>query len=54
MKKYFKIEIKTSSSEEAEMLIAELSGIHFYAFEEEDGWLMAYINDEDFDEKKLN
>ncbi len=53
MKRYFKIEIETNSDEEAEMLIAELSDIHFYAFEHENDLLNAYINEEDFDEKKL-
>jgi ribosomal protein L11 methyltransferase len=53
MKRYFKIEIETNSSEEAEMLIAELSDIHFYAFEQENNTLYGYINEEDFDEEKL-
>ncbi|HXR83309.1 MAG TPA: 50S ribosomal protein L11 methyltransferase [Hanamia sp.] len=53
MKKYFKIEIETNSAEEAEMIMAELSEIHFYAFEHENNLLNAYINEEDFDEEKL-
>jgi ribosomal protein L11 methyltransferase len=53
MKKYFKIGIKIISSEEAERIIAELSEISFYAFEEEKDLLMAYIKEEDFDEEKL-
>lgn len=53
MKRYFKIEIETNSSEELEMLIAELSDGHYYAFEEENNYLNAYINEDDFDEEKL-
>jgi ribosomal protein L11 methyltransferase len=53
MKKYFKIGIETISQEEAEMIIAELSEIGFYAFEEEDNLLNGYVNEVDFDEEKL-
>jgi len=52
-KNYIKIEIKTSSTEEAEMLIAALSEINFYAFEQENNLLNAYVNEGDFDEQKL-
>jgi ribosomal protein L11 methyltransferase len=48
MKRYFQIQIETNSSDEAEMLIAELSGIHFYAFEQENNVLKAYVNEDDF------
>jgi ribosomal protein L11 methyltransferase len=53
MKRYFKIEIETDSTEESEMLIAELSDVHFYAFEVENNSLCAYINEDDFDEERL-
>ena len=53
MKKYFEIVIKTYSSEECEMLIAELSEIKFYAFEQKQDSLKAYIEEKDFDEVKL-
>lgn len=53
MKRYFQIHIATKSSEEAECLIAELSAINFYAFEQENNWLNAYITEPDFDEQKL-
>ncbi len=52
-KKYIKIEIKTFSADEAEMIIANLSDIKFYAFEQENNLLNAYVNEEDFDEQKL-
>jgi len=53
MEKYFKISIKTPSAEVAEIMIAELSEIKFYAFEQKEFFLLAYINAADFDEKKL-
>jgi ribosomal protein L11 methyltransferase len=52
-KKYIKIEIKAFSADEAEMIIANLSDIKFYAFEQENNLLNAYVNEEDFDELKL-
>lgn len=53
MKKYFKIQIEIKSVEQAEILIAQLSTIRFYAFDEEDNLLNAYVKEKDFDEKKL-
>lgn len=53
MKKYLKIEIEIQSEEEAEILVALLTEIKFYAFEEEQNSLMAYIAEEDFDEHLL-
>lgn len=53
MKTYFQIQIETNSSDEAEMLIAELSDINFYAFEQENNLLNAYVNEADFNEEKL-
>jgi ribosomal protein L11 methyltransferase len=52
-KKYIKIEIKAVSAEEAEVLIAALSENNYYAFEQENNLLNAYVNEEDFNEQKL-
>lgn len=54
MKLFLKIQIGTASAEESQILIARLSEINFYAFEEENNLLNAYVNEEDFDEEKLN
>lgn len=54
MKKYFKIAITTQSSEQGERLIAQLSEFNFYAFEQEENYLNAYVGEEDFDEECLN
>lgn len=54
MKKFIKIEIETASSEESDILIAELSENNFYAFEQTDSGLIAYIKEKDFDAVKLN
>ncbi len=53
MKKFFKIQIEINSSEESDILIAHLSENNYYAFEEENNWLNAYVTEEDFDEQKL-
>lgn len=53
MKKYFKIQIETLSENDAEILVALLSEIKFYAFEEDHNVLNAYIKEKDFDEEKL-
>ncbi len=53
MEKYFKIAIKATSSDESEILIAKLSEISFYAFEEENNLLNAYVKEEHFNEEKL-
>jgi ribosomal protein L11 methyltransferase len=53
MKSYIKIEIEISSEEEGEIIIANLSEIDYYAFEQEKNKLTAYIKEKDFDEKKL-
>lgn len=53
MKRYFKIEFETTSIEEGELLIAALSDIQYYAFEQEETSLNAYIREEDFNEEKL-
>ncbi len=51
MKKYIKIDINTSSPEQEDILLASLSEIQFYAFEQEENHLLAYINEVDYDEK---
>lgn len=51
---YIKIEIETSSKEESEILIAELSEINFNAFEENENILSAFIKEEDLDEEQLS
>ncbi len=53
MKKFFKIQIEIKSSEESEILMAELSENNYYAFDEENKLLNAYVKEEDFDEEKL-
>ncbi|MDQ2720029.1 MAG: 50S ribosomal protein L11 methyltransferase [Bacteroidota bacterium] len=53
MGNFLKIEIEIFSDEEAEILIADLSDIQFYAFEQEENLLIAYIKEEDVDEEKL-
>jgi len=53
MSNFFKIEIQALSKEESNILIADLSEINFYAFEEEENGLIAYIKEEDFNEEKL-
>ena len=54
MKKYLKINIETTSPEQGEILIASLSDIQFYAFEQEENVLVAYINEADYDESLFN
>jgi ribosomal protein L11 methyltransferase len=53
MDKFVKIEVETISSDELEILIANLSEIKFYAFEQEENSLFAYIKEEDFKEEIL-
>lgn len=48
-----KIEIQTATSQECEILIAELSEINFDAFEQNENSLSAYINVEKFNEEEL-
>jgi ribosomal protein L11 methyltransferase len=52
-KNYIRIQIQARSGDEAEIIIANLSGIDFYAFEQENNLLNAYVNEQDFDEQKL-
>ena len=53
MKKFVKVEINSLSVEKAEILIADLSENDFYAFEQDENVLSAYIEKKNFDEKKL-
>ena len=53
MKNFLKAEIEISSLEDAEILIADLSEIGFYAFEQQENFLFAYIKEEDFNDQKL-
>jgi hypothetical protein len=53
MRHFFKIEIEISSEEEGEIIMANLSEIDFYAFEQEENKLIAYIKEKDFNEEKL-
>ena len=53
MKRYLEIEFTSYSPEICEILIAELSEINFYAFEQEENSLKAFIEEKDFDEKRL-
>ena len=54
MQNFIKIEIAVPSPAVAEILIADLSEMNFYGFEEEENCLTAYIKEEDFDEEKFN
>jgi len=53
MKRYIKIEIEILREQETEILLALLSEIKFYAFEDEQNFLNAYIHEEDFDESLM-
>jgi ribosomal protein L11 methyltransferase len=53
MKKFIKVKVELISQEHGEILIAELSENNFYAFEQNENDLIAYIKDEDFDEINL-
>ena len=50
MNRFIKIKIETATPEKLEILVAELSEIKFYGFDEENHFLNAYIKEEDFDE----
>jgi ribosomal protein L11 methyltransferase len=53
MKNFVKIEIDSASPDEAEILMAELSENNYYAFEQNENTLAAYIREGDFTEEKL-
>lgn len=54
MNRFIKIKIEVNTTDESDMLIAELSEIKFYAFDEEDHFLNAYIKEDDFEEEKFS
>ena len=54
MNNYIKIKIESTSAEQMEILIAELTEIHFDAFEENENSLSAFIKEEYFNEKELD
>ena len=53
MKKYIKVDIHTPTPEAAELLMAELMSYEYYAFEQQENALIAYCQEEDFDENIL-
>ncbi len=53
MEKFIKINIETNSTERLEIIMAELSEINFYAFEQNKNVLIAYIQEENFDQTKF-
>ncbi len=54
MSNYIKIEINTSSKEQSDILVAELSETNFDAFEENENSLSAFIKEDCFNEDELN
>ena len=54
MNKYIQVEIQNISTEQSELLIAELSMIGFEGFEEDENLLKAFIPEEDFDEAVID
>ena len=53
MSNYLQIEIQIVNFETADILVADLSEIGFYAFQQEENKLLAYIKEKDFDEEKV-
>ncbi len=53
MKNFIKVEVHLSSIEEAEILLAELSVTDFYAFEQYESVLTAYVEQENFVEEEF-
>lgn len=54
MKEYLKVSISPLAEEQSEILIAFLSDLGYYAFEQEEGTLNAFIEKEEFDEEVLS
>src|SRR6266487_3334475 len=54
MDSYIRIDIQTNSYEQLEILIAELSEMSSYAFEEKEKTLSAFFKEEIFEQKKLH
>ncbi len=53
MEKFLKIEIAVTSQEEADIYLARLAEIDFYAFEQNEKFLIAYIIEENFNENQF-
>jgi ribosomal protein L11 methyltransferase len=53
MKNTIQLNIKVSSSEQKEILISDLADISFYAFEEMENEVLAYIYEDDFNEESV-
>lgn len=53
MSNYIKIDINGISNEEQNILIAQLSDFGFYAFEQDENCLSAYIKEQDFNPENL-
>lgn len=53
MRKYYKIQIHPIAETQAHILLSELSEIGFYAFEEEEKTLIAYINETDYNKENF-
>ena len=53
MEKFLKIEITIHSQEEADIYLASLAEIDFYAFEQNKKFLIAYIKEETFNKKQF-
>lgn len=54
MNNFIKLEVDSATSEESEILMADLSENNYYAFEQDGNCLKAYIKEEDFDKLRLN
>lgn len=52
MEKFIRVEIAINSQEESDIYMANLSGLDFYAFEQTEKFLIAYIKKGDFHENK--
>lgn len=52
--KYIEVIITVADQTTSDMLVAALSGLQYYGFQEEDGVLKAYINAPDYDTALLN
>lgn len=53
MANFIKIEIDAGSADQSEILVADLAEHYFYAFEQNEDALTAYIREEDFNEELL-
>ncbi len=54
MEKFIKIDIQINTQEEAEIYVSGLSDINFYAFEQNEQFLIAYIKQNNFNEERFN